>query len=375
MSKKFYQIAIAVALFIALGVSIMTGLTSLKPEKKKEKPKEVPRYVETSKIQYQDYNTVIKAAGRVSSVEQVNLSSEVQGKLKRGDVKLKKGTSFFKGQVLAKVVNEEVTYNLKSQKSRFLMNIANVLADLKIDYPEAYEKWNRFFQLVNVNQELPKLPPINDNQLKIFLSSRNILGDYYSIKSFEERIQKHTIVAPFNGSFTQVNLQAGSVINPGSVIGSIINTSYYEIEVPVDKNDVLWIEKGQLVDVIPEGNYSDTLVGKIDRIAQFIDAATQTIPVFVHVSQNPGFIYEGDYFNCRIDDIKVRNAMEISRSAVYNHNEVFVVKNGRLQKLKINIKKVNEKTLFFNGLEEGLELVNEPLINANENMKVEIIED
>ncbi len=373
MSKKFYQIAIAVVVFVALGVFIMEGLALLKPEKKKEKPKEVPRYVETSTIQYRDYSTAIEAAGRVSSVEQVNLSSEVQGKVQRGDVPLKKGASFKKGQVLVRIINPEVNYNLKSQKSRFLMNIANVLADLKIDYPNAYKDWNHFFQSVSVDTKLPELPEITDNQLKIFLSARNVLGDYYSIKSFEKRFEKHTIIAPFSGSYTNVNMQEGSVINPGSVIGSIINTSYYEIEVPVDKNDVLWIKRGQFVQVIPEGETSDTLRGKIVRIADFIDPTTQTIPIFVRISPQPGLVYEGEYFSCRIDNIKVKNAMELMRSAVFNHNEVFIVHKGRLQKREINIKKLNEKTLYFNGLNEGLKLVSEPLINANENMKVEII--
>lgn len=374
MSKKFYRIFLAVLVFLGLGIVLLLTLESLKPEKTKQKPQKATRYVNAEKIVYKDYDAEIIASGRVMAIEQVNLSSEVQGKVFTGDVPLKKGAAFRKGQVLARIVNEEVTYNLKSQKSRFLMSLANVLADLKLDFPDAYNEWQVFFSAVNVHDDLPALPEINNKQLKIFLSSRNVLGDYYSIKSFEERVDKHTIIAPFSGNFTQVNMQEGSVINPGAVIGTIINTSTYEVEVPVEKNEVKWLEKGQKVKVVPEERTADTLMGTIVRIAQFKDPQTQSIPVYVKIPSKAGHVYEGDYYSCLFKDITVKSSMELPRSAVFNHNEIFLVQNSRLQKAVINIVKINEKTLFFNGLKEGEFIVNEALLNANENMQVKIID-
>jgi len=65
--------------------------------------------------------------------------------------------------------------------------------------------------------------------------------------------------------------------------------------------------------------------------------------------------------------------MEIPRNAVFNTNEVFTVEDGKLMKHTITISKINEKTLIFTGLEEGIELVVEPLVNALENSRVEIV--
>ncbi len=374
MSKKFYRILLAVLIFLGIGVAIMFTLQSLKPEKPTQKPPKATRYVNAEKIIYKNYNAEIKASGRVTAIEQINLSSEVQGRIYEVNVPLKKGASFKKGEILAKIVNEEVTYNLKSQKSRFLMSLANVLADLKLDFPDAYDEWQRFFSLVNVDDDLPSLPDIQNNQLKIFLSSRNVLGEYYSIKSFEERVDKHTIIAPFSGNFTQVNMQEGSVINPGGIIGTIINTSTYEVEVPVEKDEVRWLKKGQTVKVVPEERTAETLKGSIVRIARFKDPQTQSIPVYVQIPAKAGQVYEGDYYNCFFGDITVKNVMELPRSAVFNHNEVFLVQNNRLQKETINIVKINEKTLFFNGLKENAFIVDEALLNANENMEVKIID-
>ena len=64
--------------------------------------------------------------------------------------------------------------------------------------------------------------------------------------------------------------------------------------------------------------------------------------------------------------------MEMPRNAVFNNNEVFAVVEGKLVKRTIHIHKINETTLLFSGLDEGMELVVEPLVNVLENTPVEI---
>jgi membrane fusion protein (multidrug efflux system) len=67
--------------------------------------------------------------------------------------------------------------------------------------------------------------------------------------------------------------------------------------------------------------------------------------------------------------------MEIPRNAVFNANNVFLVKKGLLKKETIDVVRLNEKTLFFNGLNENDTIITEPLINANENSRVSVIKD
>jgi hypothetical protein len=63
--------------------------------------------------------------------------------------------------------------------------------------------------------------------------------------------------------------------------------------------------------------------------------------------------------------------MEIPRNAVFNRNMVFTVEEGFLSKKQINLLKINEKTIIFNGLPRGSEVVIQPLANANESMQVQ----
>ncbi|MDX1284559.1 MAG: hypothetical protein R3182_06095, partial [Draconibacterium sp.] len=100
---------------------------------------------------------------------------------------------------------------------------------------------------------------------------------------------------------------------------------------------------------------------------------TQMRGIFVQVKNSANNeLLMGEYKVVRFPGQKIQSAMEIPRSAVFNSNELFAVVDGRLKKKEINIIKVNETTLIFNGLEEGEKIVVEPLINVKENSPVGI---
>ena len=65
--------------------------------------------------------------------------------------------------------------------------------------------------------------------------------------------------------------------------------------------------------------------------------------------------------------------MEVPRNAVFNGNEVFVIHDSLLIKENIKIHKINRDKLYFSGLQEGIFVVSEPLINAVENTRVNIL--
>lgn len=251
--------------------------------------------------------------------------------------------------------------------------IANILPDFKVDFNDSYKKWSDFFEAIDTKNQLPELPSIQTKKEKIFLASRNILSDYYSIKSNELRLDKYNIYAPFTGVYTQVFSEVGSVANPGARLAQIIRTDRLELEVPIYVNDVKWIKKGDDVEITNEEGILSWR-GNVLRIAQYVDPTTQSISVFVKVySKYNQPVYNGQYLKAMFPGKVVQNSFEIPRNSVFNSDEVYVVVNGLLQKRSIEIKKMNENSVIFTGLEEGVDVVVEPLINVVENSKVEIL--
>lgn len=342
-------------------------------EKPQSRAKEKPKvYVKTATIEYADIHTLVKESGRLASQRIVDLSAEVSGRLLKGDVNLKEGTSFKKGDLLVKIFDEEAAYNLKAAKSRFLNSIAGILPDMKIDYPESYEKWYKFFNEVDINKQLPELPGFDSEKEKVFLASRNILNDYYSIQSSQTRLSRYKMYAPFDGSFTAVMLEAGSVANPGVRIASMIKTDVLELEVPFRVEDIDWIKKGDEAKITnAEGKF--VCKGKVVRIADFVDPTSQTISAFIELNPKNTSVYQGQFLEAEFDNKIIEKAFSIPRNAIFNKNKVYLIDDNKLKIGSINIHKLNETTAVISGPENGSQIVIEPLINAAEGMGVEIL--
>ncbi len=349
---------------------IAGGLSKMKKNVTPPKQSPIIRKVESTRVTYSDINTSVSGTGRVLSQNSVDVISEVQGKLLKGDVALKRGTRFLQGQSLAKIYNTDAVYAIKSRKSSFLNSLANILPDLKIDYANSFEKWNTFFESIEISAALPPLPEISSNQEKIFLASKNILRDYYSIKSDEERLKRYTLKAPFSGSVQEVMLETGSVANPGSRIAKIIKTGELEIEVPLKVEDAGWIKTGQKA-ILKSDNGKKIGSGTVKRQAGYVDPANQSINIYISVLPGTEKLFAGQYLRVEFLGMAIKNAIEIPRNAIFNSNMVYLVNNGYLVKKEVSILKTNETTVILNGLEEGAELVTQPLANASENMAVQ----
>ena len=106
---KERKVIIIVAVVMILGISFggMTILGNLKEVPEKE-PKEVAkRYVLAQAVKYGKTNSNITASGRLESQDFFDLSAEVQGKILKGNVPLKKGQSFKQGQTIVRIYNKE----------------------------------------------------------------------------------------------------------------------------------------------------------------------------------------------------------------------------------------------------------------------------
>jgi len=334
---------------------------------------EMKRFVKSETVRYSVITSPLVKEGRAVSGSQVTLVSEASGKIEPGAVALRKGTSFKKGQLLAKIYKDEVELALKARKSRFLTIMTSLLPDMKIDYPQHLDAYEMFFSAIDMDKNIPEMPVVKDEKLKIFLASRNVFSEYYGIKQDEKKLERHSLYAPFNGTFTQVNFEVGGYVNTGGQIAKMIRTDHVEIEVTVRNVNSKWIKIGDKVNVFSK-DHSSKKNGLVVRKADFIEANTQSRSVFVHLTSSANDeLLTGEYKVVEFPGQKIDAAMEIPMNCVFNSNTVYSIVGGKLKKHEINILKRNETTLIFNGIEEGTKIVVEPLINVKENMPVGII--
>ena len=358
---------------IGLFVVVAGFLMGQAPEPETFTPPEIKKYVKTTTVKYKTVQTEVIAYGRVKAAESLDLISEKSGRI-YASIPLKEGTRFAKGDLLFRIDDTEARLNLQSQMSNFLRDLANILPDFRIDFPERYETWNNYFNSIDLENPLPKLPETKSAKEKTFLATKNIFSAYYNIKSSEEGLRKHRFYAPFNGTITGVNLQNGSFVNPGNNIGAIVRTDRQELKVDVEVEDISWIRQNQKIWITTE-DQQQRWSGYITRISDVVNENTQSIDVYVALEPNKNRVYDGLFLRTEIPGKRVSDAMEMPRSAVLEGNRVYVVQDSLLKVVDIDIHRVNQESIVFSGLDEGTDLVIEPLLNAYNNMKVFKLEE
>ena len=188
----------------------------------------------------------IFSSGRVLSLNNITISSEVQGRIV-GNNTFKKGTEFKKGDIIFNVNNSDLKLLINAKKSRFMNLVSSVLADIKLDFNNEYTKWNNFFNNIEIDSNLPNFPEINNSKEKNYIISRSILSEYLSIRSDEEKLEKYTVIAPFNGIITRSYTDVGGNVNPGTPVVDFIRKGDMEVELNVNMSEIDFIKIGDEV--------------------------------------------------------------------------------------------------------------------------------
>ncbi|MEM8968405.1 MAG: efflux transporter periplasmic adaptor subunit, partial [Bacteroidota bacterium] len=89
---------------------------------------------------------MIEATGTLAAKEKVEVYSEVQGILQTTNPPFKAGNTFKRGQVMLQINSEEYRAQVQSSKSSLVNQIAAMLPDMEIEYPEAAKKWEFYLQ-------------------------------------------------------------------------------------------------------------------------------------------------------------------------------------------------------------------------------------
>jgi len=363
-------ILFSIVFIIVLAYGVMRFLIAQKEEPPTRRDMESRRFVNVEIIDYDTVLSPVSGPGRMTSVSRVNLSAEASGKIEQGDIMLKEGATFKKGELIFSIYSDEASLALKARKSQFMNTMALLLPDIAIDYP-AYETSLRdFFNRTKTDRPLPPFPEIKDEKLNIFLASRNVLSEYFSIRKDELQLSRHEIRAPFDGTLTEVFLEVGAYTNTGGTVARAIRTDLLELEVPLTISDARWVKTGDPV-TISSDERSYTWEGIVSRKAQVVDEDFQSRKVYIRIRNNAAEpVLAGEYLTATFHGRPISGVMEIPRNAVFNTNDIFLVKSNRLVKEKVNVVKVNTNTLLLNGPSEGDTLVVQPLVNVFEGTQV-----
>ncbi|WP_299214871.1 HlyD family efflux transporter periplasmic adaptor subunit [uncultured Dokdonia sp.] len=357
-------------LIVALGGFAMIKLFDL-DKKERPKPKPVVKTVFVDTVQNGLVPIVIEANGNLTAKRRVELYSEVQGVLIGGSKVFKPGQVFRKGETLLRLDASEFRATVNSQKSNLINQITAILPDLRLDYPEAYAKWELYVNSYNINKSLSELPEITSDKERYFITGRNILTSYYNVKNLEQRLYKYRIVAPYTGILTEANVTEGALVRSGQKIGEFIETGIYELPVAISKTYADLLKVGKEV-TLKNLDDSKEYKGVVTRINGNIEQASQTITAFIEVKDES--LREGMYLEAKLNARQETDAITIDRNLLQSEKQLFVVRDTILDIIDVKPVYFSEKTVVIKGVPNGTILVNKPVPGAYAGMRVKVYE-
>ena len=336
------------------------------------RPAKVVKTVFVDTVRNKTVPIIVPANGNLVAKQRVELFSEVQGVLQKSNKLFKTGQPYRKGEVIIKINAAEYYASVQSAKSDLYNQITSVMPDLRLDYPDVYEKWRMYLNDFDLEKTTPPLPEFLNESERYFISGRGILTTYYNVKNMEQRLSKYTIRAPYTGILTEALVTEGTLVRTGQKLGEFIDTNVYELEVAISKSYSDLLRLGEEVE-LTNLDQTKSYTGKVSRINARVDQASQTITAFIEVRDQD--LKEGMYLEANLNAKEETNAIEIDRSLLLENDQIFVVRDTVLDLLKVSPVYYSDKTVVLKEVPDGTAMVSRPVVGAYAGMLVKIYEE
>ncbi|WP_117883050.1 efflux RND transporter periplasmic adaptor subunit [Aureibaculum luteum] len=362
-------------LSIILSVILLVGAILLAnyfiKNKNKPKPKfdKIIKTVSIDTVKNGEVPIIISASGNLVAKNKIELYSEVQGVLSTAGKDFKAGTNYQKGQTLLRINSDEFYASLQSQKSNLYNLVTSIMPDIRLDFPNEFEKWQSYLQSFDLNKATPKLPEYASDKEKYFISGRNITTTYYSVKNLEVKLGKYQIRAPYNGILTEALVTPGTLIRSGQKLGEFIDPSIYEMEVNISSEFSNLLKVGNAVS-LHDLEKTQSYTGRVIRVNGKIDQTSQTLKAYIEVKDK--LLKEGMYLEADLTAKSEHNAYKIDRKLLIDNTSVYVVNDTLLELKNVNPVYFEAESVIIKGLPDNTHLLANPVSGAYNGMPVKI---
>ncbi len=382
--KRFIQFGISVVL-IAMGVVGFLVLTASKPEMKKRKPPAPVPMVRTIKTNSGPQTVYIKGEGTVRPLREINLVSEVGGKVVGASPALVNGGVFKEGDTLLQI--DPVDYELAVTLARAKVKEAESRLELAEEEAlAAVEEWRLLYPDSSSEDSKPSALVAKEPQLAA--AQARLEADKADLRKALLHLERTKLKAPFAGRVGEENVDVGQYVSPGQTLGSLYSTEVAEIVVPLEGGDLFWFDVPAFTST--DGRGAPAVVraslagrelswpGKVVRTEGRLDERTRMIHVVVRVdkpyARKPPLVF-GLFVTVEIEGRNLHNCTVIPRGALHQGNVVWVLdQESRLRFRKVEVARVQgDEVVVTKGLEDGEAVVTTPLKAVTDGMTVRMV--
>lgn len=244
--KKIYTIlTLSIALFVA----------SCGNEDKKTVVDNSPAIsVKTSQVTANTNSPFLSVSGKIQATNSADLSTRIMGYVNKVHVNV--GDKVRKGQLLVSINNSDL------QAKRAQVNAGIIEANAALNNVE--KDYNRFKNLFADNSASQK--EMDDMTANYEMAKARVEGANQMKNEINAQFAYSNITAPFSGTVTSKNVEAGNMANPGVQLISIETPGNFEVMAMVPETEISEIKSGTSVDVLVK-SINKTLKGKVKEVS------------------------------------------------------------------------------------------------------------
>jgi HlyD family secretion protein len=200
--------------------------------------------------------------------------------------------------------------------------------------------------------------------LDIELKQQQVASAQAVLDNAEAALGNATLVAPFDGIVSQVNVDAGQTVSAGTVAIVIIDPSNVEMSATVDEIDVPQVQVGQKVVVSLDALPNDEFSGVVSTISIVGNSQSGVVsyPVTIKLTDPSGVqLRQGMSATATITTQEVDNVLLVPAAAISSSSTnptVTVMVNGVPEVRSVKVGQSNDQyTEIVSGLNAGDEVV------------------
>jgi HlyD family secretion protein len=341
------------------------------------------RPVAVTAVHKEPVRRAVDVVGTLAAVDQVTVSSETDGKVRRILADL--GDRVRAGQVLIELDSERQQYTLEQQQAALARALAQYGATDPKNLPEiektpdvqkakadlvqatqSFERASELFKRTLISQQalddaktaLESKKASYDAALQTARNLRaSIPGSEATMKLAGRQLRDTEIRAPFDGYVERRMVNLGELVKAPMPVMAIVRLDPLKVTAEMPEKMAPWITAGRPLELHVDAYPDRTFSGNVTRISPAVNTSTRAF-AFEAVVPNPDALLKpGTFARVHVESDKVDPVLTLPYSALqyrYGVNRVFVVQGDRLAMRELKVgDRMGERIEIVSGVKEG----------------------
>jgi RND family efflux transporter MFP subunit len=371
-------------LIIGAGIGGFIVLTAQKPQLQRSEPPPPVPMVQVAEVAVSSVSIPVVGEGTVQPLREIQLISQVSGKIVEVSPKLINGGSFQKGDLLLQI--DPVDYELAVTLAQ--ARVKDSQSELRLTEEEAAAAQEEWQLLYADDSNVPTQPPPLVAKIPQLAAARaKLAADEAELQKALLNQGRTILRAPFNGRVSSEEVDSGQYVAAGKPLATLFSTEAAEIVVPFEDENLFWFSvpeftpddgPGSVVEVMARLAGRDRVwPGRVARAEGKMDPRTRMVNVVVRVDRPYATkppLAAGLFVTVKIQGRKLPDAVVIPRTALHDGNIVWVVDpNGILHFRRVEVARLSpEEAILTGGLTHGERVVTSLVKAVTDGMRVRV---